>query len=98
MCSSSFCQKKRERNDLLASVRTKGGYRMKKNKMRLLVIGVALFLLALIPSGDLLGQNAVDSITEAEIRDHIYFLASDALRGRDTGDIGYEIAAGYAAS
>jgi len=71
---------------------------MKKNKMRLLVIGGALVLSAGILSGYLQVQNAVDSITEAEIRDHIFFLASDALRGRDTGDTGYEIAAGYAAS
>ncbi|MFC2161518.1 M28 family peptidase [Acidobacteriota bacterium] len=71
---------------------------MKKNEIRLSIIGVALFLSASILSGDIQVQNAVDSITEAEIRDHIYFLASDALRGRDTGDTGYEIAAEYAAS
>jgi len=71
---------------------------MKKNEMQLSFIAVALLLSAAILSGDLQAQNAVDSITEAEIRDHIYFLASDALRGRDTGDTGYEIAAGYVAS
>lgn len=71
---------------------------MKKNEKRVLVIGIALFLSVVILSGDFQAQNAVDSITEAEIRHHLYFLASDALRGRDTGDIGYEIAAEYAAS
>lgn len=36
------------------------------------------------------------SITTAELRDHIFFLASDELEGRDTGSPGYDIAAAYA--
>lgn len=37
------------------------------------------------------------SITEAELRDHIFFLASDFLEGRNTGTRGYDLAAEYAA-
>ncbi len=66
--------------------------------MRLLVIGFALLLALAPPSGELEAQSAAGSITEAEIREHIYYLASDALRGRDTGDEGYELAARYAAA
>ncbi len=40
----------------------------------------------------------IDSITAAELRDHIFFLASDALEGRYLGSKGYEIAALYGAS
>jgi hypothetical protein len=40
----------------------------------------------------------MDSITAAELRDHIFFLASDALEGRYLGSKGYEIAALYGAS
>ncbi|MCJ7579478.1 MAG: M20/M25/M40 family metallo-hydrolase [Candidatus Aminicenantes bacterium] len=38
------------------------------------------------------------SITMADLRDHIFFLASDALEGRLMGEKGYDIAAAYAAS
>jgi hypothetical protein len=37
-------------------------------------------------------------ITADELRDHVYFLASDYLNGRAPGYAGYEIAAHYAAS
>ena len=42
--------------------------------------------------------NPIESITVAELRDHIFFLASDALEGRLIGEKGYDIAAAYAAS
>jgi Zn-dependent M28 family amino/carboxypeptidase len=42
-------------------------------------------------------HQALESITEAELRDHIFFLASDRLQGRDTGSDGYQLAADYAA-
>lgn len=38
------------------------------------------------------------SITKAELRDQIFFLASDELEGRDTGSEGFAIAALYAVS
>ncbi|MBU8922557.1 MAG: M20/M25/M40 family metallo-hydrolase [Bacteroidales bacterium] len=40
----------------------------------------------------------IESITEAELSGHVYFLASDYLDGRYPGQPGYEIAAQYAAS
>jgi hypothetical protein len=43
-------------------------------------------------------KNPLESITLAELRDHIFFLASDALEGRLIGEKGYDIAAEYAAS
>ena len=42
--------------------------------------------------------NPLESITEAEMRDHIFFLASDYLAGRVATSPEYEIAARYAAS
>jgi hypothetical protein len=39
----------------------------------------------------------LESITEAELRDHIYYLAADFLKGRDTGTEGYMLAAHYGA-
>ncbi len=47
---------------------------------------------ALQAQGDPLG-----SITEAELRDHIFFLASDLLEGRDANEEGYMLAAEYGA-
>jgi Zn-dependent M28 family amino/carboxypeptidase len=47
-----------------------------------------------------LGQTlpeALSSITEAELRDHIFFLASDLLEGRDSDGPGYQLAADYSA-
>lgn len=43
------------------------------------------------------GPDPIDSITIAELRDHIFYLASDFLRGRDAADRGYLLAAEYAA-
>jgi hypothetical protein len=43
-------------------------------------------------------KEAFDSITVAEIIDHIYFLASDELTGRSPGTSGYQMAAKYSAT
>ncbi|MBS0010229.1 MAG: M20/M25/M40 family metallo-hydrolase [Bacteroidales bacterium] len=43
-------------------------------------------------------QDPVESITEAELRNHIFFLASDYLNGRAGISAEYEIAAQYVAS
>jgi hypothetical protein len=48
-------------------------------------------LFAQVPS------DALESITEAELRDHIFFLASDYLEGRDAHEKGYMLAAEYGA-
>jgi len=41
-------------------------------------------------------EDPLHSITKAELRDQIFFLASDELEGRDTGSQGFAIAALYA--
>jgi len=41
--------------------------------------------------------RAARSITVAELREHVYYLASDELEGRGTGEAGYDAAARYAA-
>ncbi|MFC1575683.1 M28 family peptidase [Gemmatimonadota bacterium] len=63
-------------------------------------ISGALFFLALAwPSlGQIHAQDATASITASEIREHIFFLASDELGGRNTGEEGYLTAASYAAA
>ena len=53
-------------------------------------------------SGSISAQSSVDdalnSITRAELKDHIYFLASDFMAGRTAPSAEYEIAAQYVAS
>ena len=41
-------------------------------------------------------EDPLNSITKAELRDQIFFLASDELEGRDTGSEGFAMAALYA--
>jgi hypothetical protein len=43
-------------------------------------------------------DKPIETITKAELRDHIYYLASDYLEGRFTGSEGYAQAANYIAS
>jgi len=43
-------------------------------------------------------EDPLESITKAELRDQIFFLASDELEGRDTGSEGFALAALYAVS
>jgi hypothetical protein len=64
---------------------------------------LALFSVLLLTfSAGISGQDKasrpVESITESELRDHIYFLASDYLAGRAGPSAQYEIAAQYAAT
>ena len=57
-------------------------------------------LASLIPVSTLTAQESPDplsTITEAELRDHIFYLASDSLEGRDSGSKGYMLAAQYSA-
>lgn len=61
----------------------------------------SLLLLAslLILSGGIINaQNPIESITQAEIRDHIFFLASDYMNGRVGISAEYHIAAQYVAT
>ncbi|HSG26897.1 MAG TPA: hypothetical protein VLA34_00355, partial [Candidatus Krumholzibacterium sp.] len=69
--------------------------------MRLSILTVSLLFFLPCPmssrAADMTGA-AMESITEAELSGHVYFLASDYLDGRYPGHPGYEIAAMYAAS
>ncbi|UCC71880.1 MAG: M28 family peptidase [Gemmatimonadota bacterium] len=54
----------------------------------------------LVTASALQAQQQVDplgSITDAELRDHIHYLASDFLEGRNAGEKGYKLAALYGA-
>ena len=59
---------------------------------------LCVFVLPLSIAAQAPVQDPVRSITIAELRDHIFYLASDDLEGRYTGSAGYEIAAKYCAS
>ena len=59
---------------------------------------IALVLLCIPLSISAQEKDPLDSITKAELRDQIFFLASDELEGRDTGSEGFAIAAMYAVS
>jgi hypothetical protein len=67
---------------------------------RLLCAAISGLLLSL--SAGMTGQEktspAVESITQSELRDHIYFLASDFMAGRAAPSAEYEIAAQYVAT
>ena len=62
-------------------------------------MGLALFALFPFMSGAWAqeGASPKESLTEAELRDHIFFLASDSLRGREPSSDGFRLAAEYAA-
>jgi len=61
-------------------------------RLGLAIIGLLISAATLAAQEDPLG-----SITEAELRDHIFFLASDFLEGRDAHEKGYMLAAEYGA-
>jgi hypothetical protein len=54
--------------------------------------------LLILLTGFINAQNPIESITKAEIRDHIFFLASDYMNGRVGPSSEYEIAAQYVAA
>jgi hypothetical protein len=60
-------------------------------------LGQQLFQGAENPAGDEAARRGADSITPAEMRSRIAFLASDEMRGRDTTSPGQETAAAYIA-
>ena len=41
------------------------------------------------------GQTKAETITMQELRDHVFFLASDEMGGRETGTPGYQAAVKY---
>ena len=83
-------------------IETQGPSGQKRHIMRNRVFFAAFSgLLLSLPQG-MDGQEksypAMESITQAELRDHIYFLASDYMAGRAGPSEEYEIAAQYAAT
>ncbi|MFO7853303.1 MAG: M20/M25/M40 family metallo-hydrolase [Bacteroidota bacterium] len=66
---------------------------MNLKKTLLLLAGLLILFTGLLNA-----QYPLESITEAEIRDHIFFLASDYMNGRVGPSAEYEIAAQYVAS
>ncbi len=63
-------------------------------------VAVLGILMSLTPPtiGQDAGSSPLESITEAELRDHIFFLASDYMGGRIASSPEYEIAANYVAT
>ncbi len=71
--------------------------------MRTLAAAAAVFSVLTVPGSTASPQarpanSPADTITREELRDHVYFLASDFLGGRRPDDAGFNIAAEYAAS
>ena len=59
------------------------------HKAALIFLSTALLLFPSIAQEQ--KESPVDSITAAELKDHIYFLASDYLEGRYLGSKGFDI-------
>ncbi len=68
------------------------------NSKKLAYILLSVFLFSAHLGAQDKGQEALNSITAAELRDHIFFLASDYLNGRVGPTAEYEIAAQYVAT
>jgi hypothetical protein len=68
--------------------------------MKSMAVAAAILLSTLALQGQSVRPPAspADTITQEELREHVYFLASDFLGGRRPDDAGYAIAAEYAAS
>jgi hypothetical protein len=66
---------------------------------RISFVGLLIFLIPLVsmPHNDKKKTTPAESITQSELCDHVFFLASDEIGGRIPGTSGYEIAAKYAA-
>jgi len=60
------------------------------------IASLVFILLSISISSSAQEEDPLNSITKAELRDQIFFLASDELEGRDTGSEGFAIAALYA--
>jgi hypothetical protein len=67
-------------------------------RSRILILVAMALILAPLSKGQVEKSSPLESITEAELRDHIYFLASDYLAGRAGPSAEYEIAAQYVAT
>ena len=68
------------------------------NKKIFCLLAGFIFSLSGIISAQSSPDDALNSITKAELKDHVYFLASDYMAGRFAPSAEYEIAAQYVAS
>src|SRR5689334_3125884 len=69
--------------------------------MRFRVLAIAFLVAGQIAAGQALppeARHAMDSISKAELRAHMAFLADDLLEGRGPGARGHELAAKYVAA
>ena len=74
---------------------------IKKNFLKASAIMTAgVFILAACeqPVAEKQGEASLPVISAEKIKAHVTFLADDAMRGRDTGSVEYQIAANYVAS
>ena len=69
---------------------------MNRHYMRIAFISIILILFYFALDISALAEDPLSSITKAELRDQIFYLASDELEGRDTGSEGFTMAALYA--
>jgi hypothetical protein len=74
-------------------------------RFQILLVATLIFLAACSPSGSpgssqsaLPDSNEALQVSPDALRGHIEFLASDSLRGRDTGSRGHRVAADYVAA
>ena len=67
---------------------------MKTRRLLLLFLGASISFSCFAQDN----KAAIESITASELRNHIFFLASDYLKGRVAATTEYEIAAQYVAS
>jgi hypothetical protein len=77
-----------------------GGEKGRCNVFARLAVRIPSLVLVVLlaPTAAAQGQaDPIASVTEAELRDHIFFLASDLLEGRNSGGKGYMLAAEYGA-
>ena len=67
---------------------------MKSISIRVIKIHFIFIFLMILVAGHA-QKTGVQSITISDLESHLYFLASDELQGRATGEPGLEIAASY---
>lgn len=68
--------------------------------MKKTVITTLVLIMVLVGCSQtfMLTESPASPVSEAALRAHIEFLASDSLAGRDTGTVGYQVAAEYVAA
>ncbi|MDA2926460.1 M28 family peptidase [Acidobacteria bacterium AH-259-G07] len=76
---------------------TMGKKKKKKTAILLTFSALSFAVLLAITGPDHPSAEAIESITMADLKSHLYFLASDEMRGRDVNTVSNEIASRYLA-